>query len=72
LRELKVVALTVHPDTDGADAVPGVEPRAQRVERAVIRWHRQGGEPERRHEESAALVAADNRSKFNVALGIEG
>jgi hypothetical protein len=26
------------------------------VERAVIRWHREGGEPESCHEEPAALV----------------
>jgi hypothetical protein len=35
-RELKVVALARHADGDVADAGPGVEPRAQRPERAVV------------------------------------
>ena len=36
---LKVVALAVHPDGDVADAGPGVQPGAQRVERAVMGGH---------------------------------
>jgi hypothetical protein len=46
----------VHPDRDVADAGPGVEPGAQRVQRAVIRGHGAPGEAERRSEELAAWV----------------
>jgi len=56
LRQLEVEALTVHARGDVADAGPGVEPGAHRPERAVVRGHREPGEAERRHEESAALV----------------
>jgi hypothetical protein len=46
----------VHPDRDVADAGPGVEPGAQRPERAVVRRHRAPGEADCRAEELAALV----------------
>jgi hypothetical protein len=46
--ELEVVALAGHADRDVPDAGPGVEPGAQRVERAVVRRQRAPGEAERR------------------------
>jgi hypothetical protein len=36
LRQLEVEPLAVHPDGDMADAGPGVQPGAQRVERAIV------------------------------------
>ena len=47
--------MAVHPDGDVADAGPGVEPGAQRPERAVVRRHRARGEADCRTEELAAL-----------------
>ena len=55
-RELQIVALSRHPDDDVSDPGPRVEPGAESVERATARGHRAPGEPERRNEESAALV----------------
>src|SRR4030095_1278801 len=40
----------------GCDPRPGVEPRAQRPERAVVRGHRAPGEADSGTEELAALV----------------
>jgi len=48
LRQLKVEALTVHPDGDVADAGPGVEPKAERVQRAIGRRHRAAVQSDRR------------------------
>ena len=56
LRQLEVEALAVHSDGNVADAGPGVEPRAHRPERAVVRGHRARGESDCRPEELAALV----------------
>ena len=42
--------------SDVADAGPGVEPGAERPERAVVRGHRASSEADCRHQESAALV----------------
>ena len=62
LRELKIVALAVHPHSDVADAGPGVEPGAERPEHAVVGGQRAAREPDRRHEERAALVGHGLRS----------
>ena len=43
-RELEIVALTRHPHRDVPDPGPGVQPRAESVEGAVIRGHRAPGE----------------------------
>src|SRR5262249_27572597 len=56
LRQLEIETLTVHPHGDVADAGPGIEPGAQRVQRAVVREHRAAGKADRRHEEPTALV----------------
>jgi len=48
--------LTVHAHGDVPDPGPGVEPDAERVQRAIVRGHRASGEAECRQEESAALV----------------
>jgi hypothetical protein len=55
--EGQIVALAVHPDGDVADAGPGVEPGAERVERAIVRGHEAPGEAERRQEQPAALIS---------------
>ena len=46
----------MHPNGDVADAGPGVEPRPQRPERAVVGGHRAPGESECCLQELAALV----------------
>ena len=56
LSQLKVKALTVHPDGDVADARPRVEPGAERSERAVVRGQRAPGEAESCPQELAAWV----------------
>ena len=56
LRLLQIETLAVHPDGDVADAGPGVEPDAQRVERPVVRGQRTPGEPDSRTEKLATLV----------------
>ena len=61
VRELKVVALARHPHGDVADAGPGVEPGAQRVERTIVREHRAPGKPKRCHEQPTAPVNHGNR-----------
>ena len=48
LGQLEIVALAVHPNGDAADTGPGVEPRPERPERAVVRGHRASYEAERR------------------------
>jgi hypothetical protein len=55
-RELEVEALARHADGDPADSGPRIQPRAEGVERTVIRGPGKPGEPERRHQEPAALV----------------
>jgi hypothetical protein len=45
LRELDVVALTVHPDDDVSDAAPGVEPAVEAGDGRMARCGAQGGEP---------------------------
>ena len=55
-RELEILALAGHAGGHAADAGPGIEPGAQRPERAVVRGHRAPGEAERCEQESAALV----------------
>ena len=45
-----------HAALDVADASPGVEPGAERVERAIVRGHRAPGESECCPQEPAALV----------------
>jgi hypothetical protein len=59
LRQLEVIALSVHPHGYVADAGPGVEPLAQRPQRTVTRRYRAPREAERRDEELAALVKHD-------------
>ena len=54
--EVEIVALAGYAHGDVADAGPGVEPRAQRPERAVVGPHRAPGESDSRAEELAALV----------------
>jgi len=56
LSELEILAPAVHADGNVADAGPGVEPGAQRPERAVVRGHRASREPNGRPEEPTALV----------------
>src|SRR5262249_37880718 len=56
LSELEIVALVVHAHGDVADAGPGIEPRAQRPQRAVVRGHRAAGVADCCPEELAALV----------------
>src|SRR5262249_18344233 len=56
VRQLQVEALAVHPHGHVADAGPGVEPGAQRPERAVVGRHGAGGESDCRPEQLAALV----------------
>jgi hypothetical protein len=46
----------VHPDGEVADAGPGVEPGAERPERAVVGGHGARRESECWHEESATLI----------------
>ena len=55
-RLLEIVALVRHADRDPPDAGPGVEPGAQRPERAVVRGHRVPGEADSSTRELAALV----------------
>src|SRR5207244_4092598 len=52
-RELKIEALARHADGDVSDPGPGIEPHAERVQRAIVRGHGAPGEAERRDEESA-------------------
>jgi hypothetical protein len=54
--ELEVVSLARHADGDVPDPGPGVEPGAERVERAVVRGHRTPGEAECCSQELTALV----------------
>jgi len=56
LRELEVVALVRHADGDVADVSPGVEPGAERVERAIVRVHRAPSEADRSTQKLATLV----------------
>src|SRR5438132_5462192 len=70
-RELKIVALARHADGDVADAGPGVEPGAERVERAIVRGHAAPGESKGRAEELAALVEHRlTRSRGQRAAGL--
>jgi hypothetical protein len=46
----------VHPHGDVADAGPGIEPGAERPQRAVIRGHRTASETECRSKEPTVLV----------------
>jgi len=48
--------LAMHPHGHPSDSGPRIQPRAEGVERTVIRGHGAPGEAERRHEKSAALV----------------
>jgi hypothetical protein len=59
LGELKVEALSVHPDGYVADARPGAEPLAQRPQRAVIRRQGAPGEAESCTQKLATLVEHD-------------
>src|SRR4029453_18000176 len=56
LSQLEIVALSVHPHGDVAGAGPGVEPRPERMERAVVRGHGAPGEADSCTEELAAWV----------------
>ena len=55
-RELEIVALPRHADSDVPDAGPGVEPGAQRPERAIVRRHGAAGEADCCPQEPAAWV----------------
>jgi hypothetical protein len=55
-RELQVVALASHPDGDVPDPGPRVEPRAESVERAIVRGQKESGESEYRPQALAAWV----------------
>src|SRR5437870_9347302 len=46
LSQLKVEALAVHPHSDVSNPSPRVQPRAERVEGAVVGGQRESGEPE--------------------------
>jgi len=61
LRQLEVEAVPVHPDDDVADAGPGVEPGAERVQCAIVREHRATREAERRCEEKTPLARSHYR-----------
>src|SRR5213593_4460374 len=56
LSQLQIVALTVHPHGDVADAGPRIEPGAERVERAVVRGHRAPSEADSSTQKLPALV----------------
>ncbi len=45
-----------HADGDVADVSPGVEPGAERVERAIVRVHRAPSEADRSTQKLATLV----------------
>jgi hypothetical protein len=66
--ELEVEGLARHADRDVSDAGPGVEPRAQRPEGAVVRWHRARRESDCCPEELAALV---EHELFNDLVGLQ-
>jgi hypothetical protein len=55
-RELKVVALAGHANSDPSDAGPRIQPAAQRLEGSVLRGHRAPGESDSSTQESATLV----------------
>ena len=56
LGQLQVEALAVHPNGYVADAGPGVEPGAQRVQGKIVREHRAPGEADGSTEQPVALV----------------
>jgi hypothetical protein len=51
-----MVALAVHANGDVADPGPGVEPRAQRVQRPIVRRHRAVSKSDCGSQEPAALA----------------
>ena len=53
LSQLKVEALAVHPHSDVSNPSPRVQPRAERVESAVVGGQRESGEPDGCLEELA-------------------
>jgi hypothetical protein len=55
-RELEIIALARHADRDPPDAGPGVQPKSQSPEGAVIRRPRKPGDAECCPQELAALV----------------
>src|SRR5690348_9874608 len=68
LRELEIVALTVHPHRDMANPSPRVEPGAKGPERPIIRGHGAPGEADSSTEELAVLVKHATRSPDPLAV----
>ena len=56
MRELEIVALTVHAHSDMPNSSPGVQPGPESMKGSIIRGQRAPGEPEFRHEEPTALI----------------
>ena len=56
--------MVVHPEGDVADAGPGVEPRAEQPESAIVGGRGESGEAERRQQETPALVSQLSASRI--------
>src|SRR5262249_16341717 len=67
LRQLEVEALTVHPNSDVADAGPGVEPCVERPESPVIRGTGKPGEAEGCSQKLAALIILGGHFRLRPA-----
>ncbi len=56
LSQLEIVPLPMHPHRDVTNPGPRVQPRAEGVQRSVIRGHRERGKSDGSTQESSALV----------------